>query len=71
MGKWSVRLLVGANIVCLIGLTIAVIELQNRNAEATARQAIADVITQYAYRWDAKDAHGFAALFTEDAKLML
>ena len=30
------------------------------------RAAIADVVEQYAARWDAKDAEGFAALFTED-----
>ena len=29
--------------------------------------AIEDVIAQYAYRWDGKDAEGFADLFTEDA----
>jgi len=31
------------------------------------RLAIADVLTQYAYRWDGKDAAGFAELFTDDA----
>ena len=31
------------------------------------RLAITDVVSQYAYRWDAKDADGFANLFTEDA----
>lgn len=31
------------------------------------RLAIADVLTQYSYRWDGKDAAGFADLFTEDA----
>jgi len=34
---------------------------------ATDRLAIADVLTQYSYRWDGKDAAGFADLFTEDA----
>ena len=31
------------------------------------RLAITDVLTQYAYRWDGKDAAGFAELFTDDA----
>ena len=31
------------------------------------RLAITDVLTQYSYRWDSKDAAGFAGLFTEDA----
>ncbi len=31
------------------------------------RLAITDVLTQYSYRWDGKDATGFASLFTEDA----
>lgn len=31
------------------------------------RLAITDVLTQYSYRWDGKDATGFADLFTEDA----
>ena len=30
------------------------------------RLAIAEQLAQYAYRWDAKDAEGFAELFTED-----
>ena len=29
--------------------------------------AIAEVLAQYSYRWDSKDAAGFAKLFTEDA----
>lgn len=33
------------------------------------RIAIQDLISQYAYRWDGKDAVGFSALFTEDAVL--
>ena len=41
----------------------------NPNAEGSDadRSAIADVIAQYAYRWDGKDEQGFADLFTEDA----
>ncbi len=35
--------------------------------EVSDRTAIADVLTQYSYRWDGKDAAGFADLFTEDA----
>ena len=31
------------------------------------RLAITDVLTQYTYRWDGKDAAGFAELFTDDA----
>ncbi len=31
------------------------------------RLAIQDVVAQYAYTYDAQDAEGFAALFTEDA----
>ena len=30
------------------------------------RFAIGDQLTQYSYRWDGKDAAGFAALFTDD-----
>ena len=30
------------------------------------RIAIEDAVSQYAHRWDAKDADGFASLFTED-----
>lgn len=30
------------------------------------RLAITDVLAQYAYRWDGKDAVGFAELFTDD-----
>ena len=30
------------------------------------RLAIADALSQYSYRWDGKDAAGFAELFTED-----
>ncbi|MEM8705784.1 MAG: nuclear transport factor 2 family protein [Actinomycetota bacterium] len=33
------------------------------------RQAIADVLAEYAYRWDRKDAAGFAELFTDDASM--
>ena len=29
--------------------------------------SIEEVITQYSYTYDTKDAEGFAALFTEDA----
>ncbi|MEM1411430.1 MAG: nuclear transport factor 2 family protein [Pseudomonadota bacterium] len=36
-------------------------------AQIADRFAISEVIAQYAYRWDAKDAEGFARLFTEDA----
>ena len=31
------------------------------------RLAIADALAQYAYRWDGKDAAGFAELLTDDA----
>ena len=31
------------------------------------RLAIADVLAQYAYRWDGKDAAGFVEIFTADA----
>lgn len=30
------------------------------------RLAVADILAQYSYRWDGKDAAAFAALFTED-----
>jgi hypothetical protein len=33
------------------------------------RQEILDLISKYSYTWDAKNAEGFAALFTEDATL--
>jgi len=33
------------------------------------RLEIADVIAQYSYRWDSKDAEGFASLFTQDATM--
>ncbi len=31
------------------------------------RLAIAEVVAQYSYQWDSKDAEGFASLFTDDA----
>jgi len=31
------------------------------------RLAIADILTQYSYRWDGKDSLGFSRLFTENA----
>lgn len=33
------------------------------------RWAISDTLAEYAYRWDAKDAAGFARLFTDDAAI--
>ena len=39
---------------------------ENETAQLIDRQAIEDVIAQYAYRWDRKDASGFSELFTED-----
>ena len=35
--------------------------------DVQARFAITDQVSQYSYRWDSKDAVGFADLFTEDA----
>ncbi len=40
---------------------------RDEHRSLTDRAAIEDVIIQYAYRWDSKDAAGFADLFTEDA----
>ncbi len=33
------------------------------------RAAIAESLAEYAYRWDRKDAAGFAELFTDDASI--
>jgi ketosteroid isomerase-like protein len=38
-----------------------------RNPRASDKLAIQEVIAQYSYTYDAQDAEGFAALFTEDA----
>jgi hypothetical protein len=37
------------------------------NIALADKQAIAEVLAQYAYRWDSKDGDGFQALFTDDA----
>ncbi len=50
-------------VLCLLVPTLA-------SADMVAdRLAITDVLAQYAYRWDGKDAVGFAELFTDDAVL--
>lgn len=37
---------------------------------AEDRHAISDALAEYAYRWDRKDAAGFADLFTDDASMV-
>ncbi len=38
-------------------------------AQLEDRMLIAETLAQYAYRWDGKDAAGFAALFTDDGTM--
>ncbi|MCR9096074.1 MAG: nuclear transport factor 2 family protein [bacterium] len=48
-------------------LMLACASSSNEGGIQADRLAIADAIAQYAYQWDAKNAEGFADLFTEDA----
>ena len=50
-------------------LVMAMSSVDANHEDLHERIAIQDLIIQYAYRWDAKDADGFADLFTEDAVL--
>ncbi|NKB35099.1 MAG: hypothetical protein GKR91_18540 [Pseudomonadales bacterium] len=47
-------------------LCLAQISEAHEPVEIIDRLAITDVLTQYSYRWDSKDAEGFAGLFTEE-----
>jgi hypothetical protein len=67
MGKLGQWLLVGANLGILVGLILTVLQIRQSYDADSDQLAIEDVIAQYAYRWDSKDASGFAELFTEDA----
>lgn len=51
-------------LLCLLSLTFPTVAGADT---VTDRLAITDVLTQYSYRWDGKDAAGFAGLFTDDA----
>ena len=62
--KWLLVAAIAGIIVSLLVLA----EQQSRTNTTTAnRLQIENNIAQYAYRWDQKDAKGFAKLFTEDA----
>ena len=51
-----------------ISVEIAVTPANAQEYDSVAdRLAIAEVVAQYAYHWDSKDAEEFANLFTEDA----
>ena len=53
---------------CSIFLVVMLMGMQSDrpNSEIEQRMAIAEVISEYAHRWDGKDASAFVALFTED-----
>ena len=51
---------------CSLSLLFLNISAAQVPGSVEARLAIRDQLTQYSYRWDAKDAAGFAALFTDD-----
>ena len=53
----------GALLVFLLSLVAPTMTLADAIED---RLAITDALSLYAHRWDAKDAEGFAALFTED-----
>ena len=67
MGKPGQWLSVGVSVLILIGGMLAAMQIRQDQEANTDRVAIEEMIAQYAYRWDAKDAAGFADLFTEDA----
>ena len=60
MGKLGQWLLVGANLGILVGLILTVLQIRQSYDADSDQLAIEDVIAQYAYRWDSKDASGFA-----------
>ncbi len=64
IGKLTCLLL--AVIAISVGVAITPANAQERNSVAD-RLAIAEMVAQYSYYWDSKDAKGFADLFTEDA----
>ena len=66
MVKLNQWLLVGVNIALLGGLTLVAMQITQDYESRSDRHSIEDVVQQYAHRWDAKDANGFASLFTED-----
>lgn len=51
----------------LVLLLCAGLAFADQDETIKDRLAILDVISQYSYRWDSKDAQGFANLFTVDA----
>jgi len=51
-------------LLCVLNFSIPTLAFADMGAD---RLAITDVLTQYAFRWDGKDAAGFAELFTDDA----
>ena len=52
----------------LLALSIAPLTVTAQDlTHLQARLEIAEQLTQYSYRWDSKDAKGFAELFTDDA----
>ena len=55
------------SIVCLVGTISGRAVSAQDLAALQARADINAQLAQYSYRWDSKDAVGFAALFTEDA----
>lgn len=67
MSKPGQTLLIGACLGVLVAILLLVFQARQSHDTLANRSAIEDVIVQYAYRWDAKDAAGFVALFTEDS----
>ena len=57
---WASALLVGVLSTPALGQELGAVE---------DRLLIAEQLTQYSYRWDGKDAEGFANLFTDDGVL--
>ena len=53
----------------LVFLALSQTQLASQQTIASDRFAIEKAISQYAYRWDTKNAEGFADLFTEDAAM--
>ena len=54
-------------LMALVALLNLPVQADDEIALLSNRMAIAEVLTQYPYRWDSKSTHSFADLFTEDA----
>jgi len=62
--KSRLYLLVAIGLVALLNLPA---QADDEIALLSSRMAIAEMLTQYPYRWDSKSTQSFADLFTEDA----